>query len=443
MSRVKYTLWVVVGIVTLLWVQAEPTLFGSTNLFQWRSGLVQFSGILALMLMSLAMLLALRLPLIEQWTQGIDKGYRIHKWLGISALLLGIFHWLAYHLPKWLISLELLTKPARLNGSGPNSNLSGLALWLKEAKPLAMEIGEWGFYALIVLLVVSLWSAIKYKPFRLTHRLMAVVYLLIALHSVILLKKAYWGEPIYWLTMLFIVVGSWAACYSLLGLVGRQSRYPAHVKAFHYCPNSQTLDLTIQLDKPWLGHKAGQFAYLKFAGEEPHPFTIACAHQGSQLRFLIKELGDFTTGLHQRLQNGKSLEVEGPYGKFDFSTQQPQIWIGGGVGIAPFMAGLDWLMRERAHPPVHLFFCCHQIDPDLCAELRHKAQLAGVSLTIIDSSVDPRLSADDIARRCGDLSRFEIYFCGPIAFSNSLKKALKPYQVDLSRQFHEEQFVMR
>ena len=92
MSRVKYTLWVVVGIVTLLWVQAEPTLFGSTNLFQWRSGLVQFSGILALMLMSLAMLLALRLPLIEQWTQGIDKGYRIHKWLGISALLLGIFH---------------------------------------------------------------------------------------------------------------------------------------------------------------------------------------------------------------------------------------------------------------------------------------------------------------------------------------------------------------
>ncbi len=169
MSRVKYTLWVVVGIVTLLWVQAEPTLFGSTNLFQWRSGLVQFSGILALMLMSLAMLLALRLPLIEQWTQGIDKGYRIHKWLGISALLLGIFHWLAYHLPKWLISLELLTKPARLNGSGPNSNLSGLALWLKEAKPLAMEIGEWGFYALIVLLVVSLWSAIKYKPFRLTH----------------------------------------------------------------------------------------------------------------------------------------------------------------------------------------------------------------------------------------------------------------------------------
>lgn len=443
MSRVKYTLWVMVGIVTLLWVQAEPTLFGSTNLFQWRSGLVQFSGILALMLMSLAMLLALRLPLIEQWTQGIDKGYRIHKWLGISALLLGSFHWLAYHLPKWLISLELLTKPARLNGSGPHGNLSGLALWLKEAKPLAMEIGEWGFYALIGLLAISLWSAIKYKPFRFTHRMMAVVYLAVAFHAIVLLKKAYWGEPIYWLTLLFILVGSWAALYSLLGLVGRQSRYPAHVEVIHYCSQSKTLDLTIQLDKPWQGHKAGQFAYLRFPGEEPHPFTIACAHHGSRLRFLIKELGDFTTGLHERLQNGESLEVEGPYGKFDFAANQPQIWIGGGVGIAPFMAGLDWLTMERSHPQLHLFFCCHQIDPNLCAELRHKAQLAGVSLTIIDSSVDPHLSADDIARRCGDLSRFEFYFCGPVAFSNSLKKALKAYRVDLSRQFHEEQFVMR
>ena len=443
MSRVKYTLWVMVGIVTLLWVQAEPTLFGSTNLFQWRSGLVQFSGIQALMLMSLAMLLALRLPLIEQWTQGIDKGYRIHKWLGISALLLGIFHWLAYHLPKWLISLELLTKPARLNGSGPHGNLSGLALWLKEAKPLAMEIGEWGFYALIGLLAISLWSAIKYKPFRFTHRMMAVVYLAVAFHAIVLLKKTYWGEPIYWLTLLFTLVGSWAALYSLLGLVGRQSRYPAHVEAFHYCSQSKTLDLTIQLDKPWQGHKAGQFAYLRFPGEEPHPFTIACAYHGSQLRFLIKELGDFTTGLHERLQNGEPLEVEGPYGKFHSVANQPQIWIGGGVGIAPFMAGLDWLTMERSHPQVHLFFCCHQIDPNLCAELRHKAQLAGVSLTIIDSSVDPHLSADDIARRCGDLSRFEIYFCGPITFSNSLKKALKPYRVDLSRQFHEEQFVMR
>ncbi|EKG47744.1 putative membrane protein, partial [Vibrio cholerae HC-50A1] len=53
---------------------------------------MQFSGILALMLMSLAMLLALRLTSVERWTRGIDKGYRIHKWIGISALLLGILH---------------------------------------------------------------------------------------------------------------------------------------------------------------------------------------------------------------------------------------------------------------------------------------------------------------------------------------------------------------
>jgi len=71
-----------------------------------RSALVQYSGILALMMFSVAMLLALRLATIERWTQGIDKGYRIHKWLGIVGLSLGVFHWFTYHLPKWLISLE-------------------------------------------------------------------------------------------------------------------------------------------------------------------------------------------------------------------------------------------------------------------------------------------------------------------------------------------------
>ncbi|KQA27285.1 hypothetical protein AAY53_05905 [Vibrio metoecus] len=81
--------------------------------------------------------------------------------------------------------------------------------------------------------------------------------------------------------------------------------------------------------------------------------------------------------------------------------------------------------------------------PSLLLVATTDALLSQCALTIIDSSVDPRLSAEDIARRCGDLSRFQFYFCGPVAFSKSLKKALKPYQVDLPRQFHEEQFVMR
>jgi predicted ferric reductase len=443
MDRVKYGVLSVVALVTLLWIQAEPSLLTSDNFFQWRSGLIQYSGILSLILMSTAMVLALRLPIIETWTQGLDKGYRIHKWLGIAAVLLGVFHWLAYHLPKWLISLEVMLKPVRFNGSGPNANLTGWAQWLKQLKPMALESGEWGFYLLLALLVLSLWSAVKYKPFRLTHRLMAVVYLLVAFHSFALLKRAYWGEPIYWLTTSFLAVGSLAALYSLAGLVGRRARYSASVKTLHYCALSQTLDLTLEAEAKWPSHQAGQFAYLCFAGEEPHPFTIASASNGSQLRFLIKELGDFTTGLHQRLNQGDVLQIEGPYGKFAFTADRPQIWIGAGVGIAPFMAGLEWFASQQSHPQTHLFFCCQQAEPSLCDELKQKAQQAGVSLTIIDASNGLLLSAQSIAQQCGDLRQFEFYFCGPAPFSSALKKALKPYRVNVDKVFHAEKFVMR
>ncbi len=68
MDRVKQSIGIAVVIVTLLWLQAEPSLFSSQNVFQWRSAFVQYSGILALMMFSVAMVLALRLPTIERWT---------------------------------------------------------------------------------------------------------------------------------------------------------------------------------------------------------------------------------------------------------------------------------------------------------------------------------------------------------------------------------------
>ncbi|HAS8175599.1 TPA: ferric reductase [Vibrio vulnificus] len=443
MDRVKQSIGIAVVIVTLLWLQAEPSLFSSQNVFQWRSAFVQYSGILALMMFSVAMVLALRLPTIERWTQGIDKGYRIHKWLGIAGLSLGVFHWFTYHLPKWLISLELLEKPVRFDGSGPHGQLSEWGVWLKQAKPVAMAMGEWGFYLLIALVVVSLWSAVKYKSFRLSHQLMPVAYLFIAVHAFILLKKAYLGTPIYWVTLLFLSLGSLAALYSLFGLIGKKVRYAAQVTRIHYCPNSQTLDLIVAVENRWKGHKAGQFVYLRFAGEEPHPFTIASAAQGNQLRFLIKELGDFTTGLRDRIRVGEQLEIEGPYGQFDFSANKAQIWIGGGVGIAPFMAGLEALAAIEHSRRVHLFFCCQKVDPQMCEELKRKAHAAHASLTIIDASVAPLLTAEDIAKQCGDLRDYDFYFCGPVAFSHALKQALKPYRVDIHQRFHEEWFVMR
>ncbi|MFZ3406141.1 ferric reductase-like transmembrane domain-containing protein [Vibrio chagasii] len=443
MKTVRNIIWAMIATMSAFWFAMEPQLFASSDVFEWRSAMIQYSGILSLMLMSITMVLAMRLPMVENWLKGMDKAYRVHKWLGIGGVALGVTHWLWYQIPKSLVTFGILAKPVRHDGSGPQTVLNGWEMWVNELRDIAQSIGEWGFYLLLVLLVASLWAAVKYKPFKLSHRLMSVAYLFIAFHSVILLKRAYWGEPIYYLTVAFALVGSIAAIYSLLGLVGRRNRHSATIASTRYFPQAEVMDLVLMPDASWQGHKAGQFAYLRFGNEDPHPFTIVSGSEDSELRFLIKELGDFTNGLYERVKAGDTVRVEGPYGRLEFDLSKPQIWVAGGVGIASFFATLEALKSEPDHPRIELFYCTRGIDDHLVDELLGLAHEVGVKLNVIDTLHSPKLNAGLIANQCGDLNDYELYFCGPELFSTSLKKELDAYQFDIEQHYHEELFVMR
>ncbi|MFH4557228.1 ferredoxin reductase family protein [Vibrio diabolicus] len=449
MKTVRNFVWMIIAAVSVLWWMSEPQLLSSTQFFQWRSALIQYSGVLSLALMSIAMVLALRLPVIEQWVHGMDKAYRVHKWLGIAGVSLGVIHWLMYKVPKWLVAAGWLEKPVKHTGAGPSgNNFVGFELWVKELRDIGLDLGEWGFYFLLVLLAVSLWTVVKYKPFKLSHRLMAVVYLMVAVHSVLLIKHAYWGDPIHFIAFGFALMGSAAAVYSLFGFVGRANRYPAKVVSTRYFPQARVMELVLapginDQGKPWQGHKAGQFAYVRFGNEDPHPFTIVSGEHDPEIRFLIKELGDFTTNLYQRVKASDEVVVEGPYGRLEFDVNKPQVWVAGGVGIASFFAILSSLKALKRHPPVHLFYCTRGLDSHLVDELWNAARQAQVKLNVIDTAISPRLNVEQIAKECGDLSRYEFYFCGPEVFSRTLKKELEVYRFDIEHRYHEELFVMR
>ncbi|WP_182032984.1 ferredoxin reductase family protein [Vibrio diabolicus] len=449
MKTVRNFVWMIIAAVSVLWWMSEPQLLSSPQFFRWRSALIQYSGVLSLALMSIAMVLALRLPVIEQWVHGMDKAYRVHKWLGIAGVSLGVIHWLMYKVPKWLVAAGWLEKPVKHTGAGPSgNNFVGFELWVKELRDIGLDLGEWGFYLLLVLLAVSLWAVVKYKPFKLSHRLMAVVYLMVAVHSVLLIKHAYWGDPIHFIAFGFALMGSAAAVYSLFGFVGRANRYPAKVVSTRYFPQARVMELVLapginDQGKPWQEHKAGQFAYVRFGNEDPHPFTIVSGEHDPEIRFLIKELGDFTTNLYQRVKAGNEVVVEGPYGRLEFDVNKPQVWIAGGVGIASFFAILSSLKALKRHPPVHLFYCTRGLDSHLVDELWNAARQAQVKLNVIDTAISPRLNVEQIAKECGDLSRYELYFCGPEVFSRTLKKELEAYRFDTEHYYHEELFLMR
>src|SRR5690606_14706424 len=189
--------------------------------FPLRSSLVNLSGLLAMGAMSLAVLLAVRPALLERRLGGLDKVYRLHKWLGISALVLSIIHWGWAQIPKWLVGWGLLEKPARKGLGAPQEGILG---WFHSQRGLAEDIGEWAFYAAVVLIVLALLKRFPYRYFFKTHRLLALVYLVLAFHGLVLMKPEYWSTPLAPLFALFMLLGSIAGLVSLTRRIGHRRR---------------------------------------------------------------------------------------------------------------------------------------------------------------------------------------------------------------------------
>lgn len=90
----------------------------------------------------------------------------------------------------------------------------------------------------------------------------------------------------------------------------------------------------------------GQFVFVAFdsgpgyAGcREYHPFTISSAPGAPRFRLFIKALGDCTARI-QQLAVGINARVQSPYGGLflDADFTRPQLWLGGGIGVTPFLS---------------------------------------------------------------------------------------------------------
>lgn len=70
-------------ILTGLWLLAElMTWSAPANFFAWRAILMQYSGVLGIGVMSVAMVLAVRPVVFEPCLGGLNKRYRLHYWSG-------------------------------------------------------------------------------------------------------------------------------------------------------------------------------------------------------------------------------------------------------------------------------------------------------------------------------------------------------------------------
>ena len=141
MKKIKIALMSFLALLSLLWMLADSLVPVPFTYGAFRTVFMQYSGTIAMGAMSLAMLLALRPTLIEAHLGGLDKIYRLHKWLGITALLASLLHWWWGQGTKWMTQWGWLARPPR--GARPNPADLGLVEgWLRTQRGLAESVGE-------------------------------------------------------------------------------------------------------------------------------------------------------------------------------------------------------------------------------------------------------------------------------------------------------------
>lgn len=436
---------ILTGLLTVVFsawcLDIVSTTFPANSATLWivRQEALYLTGLLSIALMSLSMLLSIRPVWLEKPLGGMDRVYRLHKWSGILAISFGAAHWLIKQsggMIKSLIGTE---------GRLPKLRYDGVLEMLRE---LGDDMGEPALYIMLAMLVITLWRRFPYHIWRHLHRIMPVLYLMLALHAAMLAPPDYWTQPAGALLALFLVVGVSASFISLAGMIGRRRQTRGSVVSVR--SEGDVTEITCRVDGEWEGHRPGQFAFITFSRfEGAHPFTIASADRSDRtITFFIKALGNFTRNLAHRVQVGQPVTIEGPYGRFQLDRLAPgrrQIWVAGGVGVTPFLAWLESLQtRPAGVRDVDFHYCTRNREADPFVDRLQvlSESLPGVRLHIHSAKHGDVLTARKLELDSDGRKKAELWFCGPRGLADALKKGLKASWSG-SLRFHQEAFEMR
>lgn len=368
-------------------------------------------GAAAVVAMSQTLILAARPRLLEPLFGGLDRMYRVHKWLGISAMVLMILH--------QQIEPDF-ERAVRETGLGE----------------LAEEAGEFAFNAVLLLIAVSWFRRlpfigleIPYQLWRFSHRFMGALFAIIVFHQFYVDMPAGVDLALSVMLNIFGLVGviAWVHTEFVAPRLRRRAFTVSDISR-----HGDTTAVTLSPKGRAMRWRPGQFAFFRApeAGlSEPHPFTIANAPRSDgALTLSIKGLGGWTRRLPGALRTGMSVQVEGPYGRFDFRKGSArQIWLAGGIGITPFLAWAESL-TEAERRNIHLVHCVRTPDEAIGEETLQAAAARNprFSHQLVVTARDGRLTAERLTEMApfavGDA---DLWFCGPKGLKDGIVKGLK------------------
>jgi predicted ferric reductase len=156
----------------------------------------------------------------------------------------------------------------------------------------------------------------------------------------------------------------------------------------------------------------------------------------------VKSLGDWSEQISDRVAVGDSVRIEGPYGGLRLfpRTKKTVVWIAGGVGVTPFLAG-SRVRRDGIVP--HLFYAVRsKNDAPGLEELTEASRAGRIVLHLHVSEEGTRLNAEHLISEFGDdgLQHSHIVMCGPDALIHDMRKVVRSLG---ARHAHVEKFDIR
>lgn len=381
-----------------------------------------FIGSASIMMMTWSNLLSTRIAPLEQIFGGVDRMYMWHRWLG--AISVGAM---------WL-HMEMVDDVKGIRGASKN---------IADA---AEDLAETGSTLLYILIGISLIRWIPTRWWRWTHKLLILPYVFACWHFYTATKpyanNSLWGN---WFTAFMLLgVAAWVYRAAWRDMVRKGKLH--RVTHIEHVGNTITVELE-PLSKP-LTYNAGQFAFLtvKVPGlREPHPFTIASSPDEPCLRFVIRDLGDWTNRLITSLSVDDRVIVEGPYGHLEPTPShsvEHVIWIAGGVGVTPFL-GTAISRNSNEEPTPHLFYCVpSRTNAPALDSLEKAANEGRIHLHVHASDEGNRLNTEHVLASTGahHLDSTHVVMCGPTSLVKSIKSGLRQHG---ARHVHVEGFDIR
>lgn len=366
----------------------------SHEVFYW-------NGVLAWGFMAMAIVIAARPAWLERVTKTpLDALYRWHRTLGFWALGLSVVHWVTKTLMQPILALMTLEPVPKI----VRGELAGFDLFWSQLRGFSVESSIWATVLALLLGAMVFVKAIRYSKWLLWHKLFSVLFILLSVHSIRLMDPADAFLPLGWINIAVTLVGLRYSAVLLVRGAGREKTVKAAVTDVRV-DRDVTL-LTVRPEKP-LSVRPGEFAFLATDGEEKHPFSVASVRPDGTLLFAVKALGDYTTNTVPTIAAGDVVSVEGPWGAFTPAFLEAdgkdgshhEVWVAGGVGIAPFYAWLESAAkRKNAAPCAKLVWCIRDRAAEpLFGRIEWLARKAGVSLDVVESKI-ARLDAAALFR---------------------------------------------